>query len=142
MSESNQSLRIVFGNLSGFHGRIGLVITWKRLNLKRSQVLQVQTRYCTSESYRPLRVVFGNWSGFNGRMGLVIAWKAILTHIRALNPFGFPNTTRSDRFNRNFQFKMCLETTLHTFEAIMSPIRALNPPEFQKEREAIVLTHL
>ncbi|KAF7812574.1 uncharacterized protein G2W53_033550 [Senna tora] len=68
---------------------MGLVITWKvcqvlskhimnyksRLNLKRTQEVQVQTCCFTSESNRSVRVVFGNPSGFKARMGLVISWK-------------------------------------------------------------------
>ncbi|KAF7812563.1 uncharacterized protein G2W53_033539 [Senna tora] len=80
-SESNRSVRVVFGNPSGFKARMGLVISWKVcqvmpnhilnrkswLNLKRTQEVQVQTFCFTSESNRLLRVVFANSSGSNAR---------------------------------------------------------------------------
>ncbi|KAF7842080.1 hypothetical protein G2W53_004378 [Senna tora] len=50
---SKLSLRIVFGNSSGFNARMGLGMAWKL----------------------SLRIVFGNSSGLNARMELRIAWK-------------------------------------------------------------------
>ncbi|KAF7839114.1 ribonuclease H [Senna tora] len=79
---------------------------------------------------------------------------AITSPIRALNPLGFPNTTRIDRFTHlcnntfdlyflnsfesqsRFWFKMFLDMNSHTFHGITSPIRALNPLEFPNTKRS------
>ncbi|KAF7833008.1 uncharacterized protein G2W53_015341 [Senna tora] len=47
---------------------------------------------------------------------------AISSHIRALNPLGFRNTTQSDWFDSLVQQQ--------TFQAFTSPFRASNPLKF------------
>ncbi|KAF7834901.1 uncharacterized protein G2W53_009760 [Senna tora] len=87
-SQSNTSVRVIFGNRSGFDAPIGVVLAWEErgscLNIfrttNRGRISETFTNYeaktcCASESNSSVPVVFANVSGFDAPIGVVLAWE-------------------------------------------------------------------
>ncbi|KAF7835070.1 uncharacterized protein G2W53_009934 [Senna tora] len=83
----NTSVRVVFGNRSGFDAPIGVVMAWEErgscLNIfwktNRGRISETFTNYDAKHLMRnelntSVRVVFANQSGLDDPIGLVMAW--------------------------------------------------------------------
>ncbi|KAF7831966.1 uncharacterized protein G2W53_014299 [Senna tora] len=87
-SESNTSVRVVFGNRSGFDAPIAVDMGWKErgscINIfwitNRCRILETFTNYeakdlLRNESNTSVRVVFANQSGFDAPIVVDMAWE-------------------------------------------------------------------
>ncbi|KAF7832073.1 uncharacterized protein G2W53_014406 [Senna tora] len=87
-TESNESVRVVFANRSGFDASIGVILAWEergsslnifrmtnRVGSKKPSQITRQKTCCASESNTSVRIVFANRSGFDAPIGVVLAWE-------------------------------------------------------------------
>ncbi|KAF7831961.1 uncharacterized protein G2W53_014294 [Senna tora] len=120
--ESNTSVRVVFGNRSGFDAPIGVVLAREErgscLNIfrmiNRGRISETFTNYeakhllckqktcCASESKPSVRVVFANRSGFVAPIGVVLAWEK---RGSCLNIFRMTNRDRILETITNYEAK-------------------------------------
>ncbi|KAF7832000.1 uncharacterized protein G2W53_014333 [Senna tora] len=117
-NESKTSVRIVFGNRSGFDAPIGVVLAWEErgscLNIftvgsqKPSRITRQKT-CCACESNTSVDVVFANQSGFHAPIGVVLAWEE---RGSCLNKFWTTNHRRISETITNYVAKELLRKSV------------------------------
>ncbi|KAF7832023.1 uncharacterized protein G2W53_014356 [Senna tora] len=115
-SESHTSVRVVFGNRSGFDAPIAVDMAWEErgscINIfrttNRSRISETFTNY---EANTSVRVVLANRSGFDTPIGVVMAWEE---RGSCLNIFQMTNRSQISETFTNYEGKDLLRNESNT----------------------------